>query len=56
MTIELINGNFHINGYVIAGSYESDYEVYSEEDFENDGECLYYNTSFEHCLVWCMNS
>lgn len=55
MEIYLIDGQFHIGEYSIAGNYDDGYTVWKTEDGE-DSDILYDNISFENCVVWCLNS
>lgn len=55
MEIYLIDGRFIIGEYSIAGNYDDGYTVWKNDDGE-DSDTLYENTSFENCVVWCLNS
>lgn len=55
MEIYLDCGHFIVGEYIIIGDYDSGYEVRKVEDGENS-DPLYENTSFEHCITWCLNS
>lgn len=55
MKIELHDGLWFINGFFISGDNTNGYEVYSDND-EDEDNCLYKSNDFEKCLTWCYNS
>lgn len=55
MEIRLENGEFVIGDYIITGDYTEGYQVWKLNE-EEKLEALYNNVSFEHCVVWCLNS
>lgn len=53
--LRLYDGAWYINGFGIAGNPDDGYTVWREDD-GMDSDTLYENSSFEKCIVWCMNS
>lgn len=55
MQIYIEDGQFRLGAYSIAGNYEDGYTVLETAAGE-DSDTLYDDISFEHCVVWCLNS
>ena len=58
MNIELECGTWFANGYVIVGGKNIGYEIYKEEDYEENeaAESVEKTDDFEQAVTWVYNS